>query len=246
MKGLESLYDVLNVHAYPELEPYPTWRRSFPEDSRLKFLKEIQDVIAWRNANAPGKQVWLTEFGWDATTKPQATEGDFKQWVGVTDAQQAQYIVRAFLVLSEMDLDRAYLFWFNDDDKPSIHGSSGLTRNYQPKPSFYAVAHLLATLGDYRFMRTVVKKPELYVYQFEHGTDAGKRVWVIWSPTGQGRVSQTVLHVPPDYKVTRAERMPLKGGPPEAVKWNGGGPDQAVGVEAGESPVYLWLQQAAH
>ena len=39
---------------------------------------------------------------------------------------------------------RAYLYWFNDADQASLHASSGLTRNYGPKPSFDAVAHLLA------------------------------------------------------------------------------------------------------
>ena len=100
LKGLESLYDVVNVHSYAEAEGYPTWRRSFPEDSKLEFLPKIREVISWRNQNAPGKQIWLTEFGWDSTTKPQATEGTFKQWVGVTDLQQAQYLVRAFLQFS--------------------------------------------------------------------------------------------------------------------------------------------------
>jgi len=75
VKGLEALYDVISVHSYPELEPYPTWRRSFPEDPRLDFLPNIREVIAWRDAQATGKQIWLTEFGWDATTRPRAKEG---------------------------------------------------------------------------------------------------------------------------------------------------------------------------
>ena len=95
LNGLEPLYDIVNVHSYAEAEGYPTWRRSFPEDPKLEFLPKILEVISWRNQNAPGKQIWLTEFGWDATTKPQATEGTFKKWVGVTDLQQAQYLVRA-------------------------------------------------------------------------------------------------------------------------------------------------------
>jgi hypothetical protein len=241
VKGLEALYDVINVHSYPELEGYPTWRRSFPEDPRLQFLKEIRDVIAWRDTHAPGKQVWVTEFGWDATTKPQATEGTFKQWVGVSDTQQAQYLVRAFLVLSELDLDRAYVFWFNDDDKASVHGSSGLTRNYQPKPAFHAVAHLFSTLGDYRFSRVVTRKPgELLVYEFQHHANPGQRIWAVWSPTGAGRTGKTRLRLAAG-SISRAEQMPLREGAPETARWTDQGNGE-VELEVGESPVFLWLK----
>ncbi len=185
VKGLESLYDVINVHSYAEAEGYPTWRRSYPEDSKLEFLPKIQEVISWRNQHAHGKQIWLTEFGWDSTTKPQAKDGDFKKWVGVTDLQQAQYLVRAFLILSELDLDRAYIFWFNDEDVASVHASSGLTRHYQPKPSFHAIAHLFASLGEYRFARVVTNKPgELRVSEFRHGANRDRAIWTAWSPTG--------------------------------------------------------------
>ena len=188
VKGLEALYDVLNVHSYPQLEGYPTWRRSFPEDPQLEFLTKIRAVIDWRNANAPGKQVWLTEFGYDSTTKPSPSEGDFKQWVGVTDEQQAQYLVRSLLVLSELDLDRAYIYWFNDADEPKVHSSSGITRNFQPKPSFHALAHLFAALGDCRFGGVVEKKPgEVCIDEFRQGENPDQRVWALWSPTGEPR-----------------------------------------------------------
>jgi serine/threonine-protein kinase ATR len=240
VKGLEHLYDIINVHSYAQAEGYPTWRRSFPEDPKLKYLTDIQELINWREANAPGKQVWLTEFGWDSTTKPQATEGTFKDWVGVTDTQQAQYIVRSFLVFSAMDMDRAYLYWFNDSDKPSVHSSSGLTRNYQPKPSFHAVAHLLSTLGDYRFSRVVTQKTgDLYVYEFQHATDPTQRIWAVWSPTGADR--QTEVNLSLGVTPRKAERMPLAPGTPESVSWKKGETGE-IKLTVGESPIFLWLK----
>ncbi len=216
---LESLYDVLNVHSYAEAEGYPSWRRSFPEDSKLDFLPKIHEVISWRNQNAPGKQVWLTEFGWGSTTKPQATEGDFKKWVGVTDVQQAQYLVRAFPVFSTIDLDRAYIFWFNDQDVASVHASSGLTRQYQPKPSFHAVAHLFATLGDYRFERVVTEKPgEILVMEFRHGMMPDRLIWVAWSPTGKGRAAVMRIRGP-SRTLERGQRMPIATGEAEPASW---------------------------
>ncbi len=107
----------------------------------------------------PGKPLWITEFGYDSTTQPQQKSGDFAKWVGVTDLQQAQWLVRSLLVFSAMPVERAYIYFFNDEDKASLHASSGLTRHFKPKPSFHAVRHLQQTLGDFRFSRIVNNDP---------------------------------------------------------------------------------------
>lgn len=243
VQGLEPLYDAINVHSYAQVEGWPTWRRSYPEDPKIPYLKDIQKVIDWRNAKARGKQVWLTEFGWDATTKPNAKEGTFKDWVGVTDTQQAQYIVRSFLVFSAMDMDRAYLYWFNDADAPSVHAAAGLTRNYTPKPSFYAVTHLLSSLGEYRFSRMVhAVTGDLYAYEFIHSTDRKRVVWAVWSPTGSNRTKDVTLAQLPG-KVEKAERMPLAPGNPIPCRWTSPKAG-SVRLDIDESPVYLWLLTA--
>ncbi len=214
--GLEDLYDILNVHTYAMAEGWPTWRRSFPEDPKIEYLKSITSVIDWRNEHAAGKEIWVTEFGYDASTKPTPKTGQWNKWVGVTDTQQAQYIVRSYLVFSAMDVERAYLYFFNDKDEPQLHGASGITRDFHPKPSFYAMAHLLKTLGDYRFSRVVAQTAEdVYCYEYQHATKPNERVVVAWSPTGAGRTVEKGLAlggVP--YK---AERMPLAPGEAEVV-----------------------------
>jgi serine/threonine-protein kinase ATR len=239
VKGLEKLYDVINVHTYAEAEGYPTWRRSFPEDPKIPYLTRVKDAAAWRDAHAAGKELWVTEFGWDASTKLAPKTGTFSKWVGSTETQQAQYLVRSALVFAALPVDRAYVFFFNDKDEPQIHGSSGLTRNFEPKPAFHALAHLQQALGEYRFARVVVDRAgELAVYEFTHGADAKKRVWAAWSPTGAGREAEAALPVRA-AAIDRAERMPLKPGPAEAVRW--AGTDEARLV-VGESPTYLWLK----
>jgi serine/threonine-protein kinase ATR len=219
VKGLEALYDVINIHTYAFAEQYPTWRRSYPEDASLKYLTPMKEAITWRNANAPGKEIWITEFGWDASTKPAPPTGDFSKWMSSTDTQQAQYLVRSFLVFSTLDVDRAYIYFFNDKDEPQLHGSSGLTRDYKPKPAFHAVAHLYRTLGDYRFSRIVTEEAgKLAVYEYRHGTKANERIWVAWSPTGANRQMEVTLPAP-GGTVYQAERMPLKAGEAETVRW---------------------------
>ena len=81
------------------------------------------------------------EFGWDASTKlfPLPAKGDFARWVGSTETEQAQYLVRSFLLFSKLDVTRAYIYFFDDKDEPQVHGSSGLTpatgcRNWRSTP----------------------------------------------------------------------------------------------------------------
>ena len=242
LRGLESLYDVLTMHLYAEVEPWPTWRRSYPEDPKTKFIEHLRSVLAWRAEHAPDKELWLTEFGWDATTRPPPLSGDFIKWVGSTELQQAQWIVRAWLITARLGLDRAYLFFFNDDDTPHLHGSSGLTRNFQPKPSYHAASWLQRSLGDWRFARVVREDfADGYIYEFVHGTDRKQRLLALWRPAdGEGE-----LTIPLGGSTfQRAERMPLQAGPPEQLK-----PtvleESTLKIRAGESPVVIWLTDAA-
>jgi hypothetical protein len=242
VKGLEALYDVLNIHTYAMVNGWPEWKRSYPEDPAITFLKGIEDLIVWRNENAKGKEIWITEFGWDASSKPNPTTGDAAKWKGnVTDVQQARYIVRSFLVFSAMDVARAYLYFFNDSDEPSFHAASGITRNFQPKPSFHAMAHLYRSLHEYRLARVVTKKAgELYCYEYVHHADPRKKVIAAWSPTGAERTATAEFPLGTS-RLARAERMALA---------EGGVPAVDVPVKAGvatapidESPLFLWLEE---
>jgi serine/threonine-protein kinase ATR len=242
VKGLESLYDVINVHSYAEVKGWPTWERSFPEESSIVYLKDIQAVIDWRNRNAVGKEVWLTEFGWDASTKPAPAEGTFKDWKGSTETEQARYLVRSWLVFSAMDLDRAYMFWFNDDDKPQVHGAAGLTRNYQPKPSFWAVAHLYAMLGEYRFSRKVMETSDAYVYEYTRGQTAqgqASKIYAAWIPCGTDKTAEITFPIGQE-KISGAQRMPLTEGKAEAIEVKIAEGKAAVPVSG--APIYISVQ----
>jgi hypothetical protein len=240
--GLESLYDVVNTHVYAMKEPWPTFRRSYPEDPTIDYLTRVQDLVQWRNEHAPGKPLWITEFGWDASTQPPPTEGTFSKWEDVTDEQQAQYLVRSQLVFSAMDVERAYIYFFNDDDAPMLHGSSGLTRKYEPKPAYHAVAHLYQTLGDYRLAGVLAKDVGgAYAYEYVHERDTRKRIIVAWSATGSGATAQVRLPLR-GARIVEARKSPLDAGAAplvDAVAQN----DQVL-LEVDETPVFLTLEAA--
>lgn len=237
--GLESLYDVINVHDYAFAEMWPTWRRSYPEDPSIKYLTYIEKMVAWRDAHAKGKPIWLTEFGWDATTKTPDQKTEFAKWVGSTDKEQAQYLVRSFLAFSAMDVEKAYIYFFNDEDQPSLHASSGITRHFQPKPSFWAVAHLQKTLGDYRFSRVIQQKVgDVYAYEYVSPTSKEK-ILAIWSPTGSNR--EATITLPKVGKAIKAEQMPLTEGPAPSVPFQTA-PNGTLTLKATESPTFLWIK----
>ncbi len=242
--GLESLYDIVNIHTYADAGGWPTWRRSYPEDSAIEFLKIIRDTVKWRDEKAPGKEVWITEFGWDASTKLAPKEGDFAKWEGSTEQQQAQWIVRAYMVLARERIDRAYLYFFNDTDDAHVHGSSGLTRNFEPKKSFYAVAQLQRVLGDYRFTRAVREDAnDGYIYEFENTATPPQKVWAAWRTKGV----EAAMTLPKleGAKVEKAERMADSATSPGSPKFVNQ-PDGTAQIDVGESPVFLWLADAPH
>jgi serine/threonine-protein kinase ATR len=240
-----ELYDILALHIYAEVEQDPSWRRSYPENPKLlRYLNDVEALCRWRDAHAPEKEVWITEFGYDSSTKTADPKGKLPQWVGVTDEQQAQWLVRSLLVFASMDVGRAYIYFFNDRDTPSLHASAGITRDFRPKPSFHALAHLQRVLGEYRFGRMVVDEPgELRVQEFAHESNPTKFIWAVWSPTGEGKRYRRVL---PGVagELVAAERMPFgangveSGG--EVARQNKSG---AIEVEVGETPVYLVLKK---
>ncbi|MDR2848049.1 MAG: hypothetical protein LBV39_02985 [Bacteroidales bacterium] len=256
------LYDVINVHTYALLneanETESPWDRTYPEATTTDFLRVLDETIEWRNRHTPDKEVWITEFGWDACTPDvmgNRSEWELKlNWQGCTDLQQAQYLVRSMFLFAERDLQRAYIYWFNDDNTPGTHGSSGLTRNFEPKMSFSAMEQLYHQLGDYRFSKVVQRTDEatqkpLYVYEFVHGEQTDKTIWVAWSPTGcqtntkdnyQSVSFVASLHQLPG-KVVGVESM-ATGQKETAAKWEQSSPE-TITLTISESPVYILMDK---
>lgn len=189
-----KLVDALSIHTYSELEPWPTFKRSFPEDPKAVFLQPVKDLITWRDKHLPGKPIWVTEFGWDASTKQPDPNSDWAKWAGNTDQQQADWLARGALELWRLGVDRAYQFWFNDEDQPSMHGSSGLTRNYQPKTSFYALQSLMSELRGWKYEADLMRQ-EAKAYAIQLAPPAGRagRKWVAWVPTREGAPAKVTL-----------------------------------------------------
>jgi hypothetical protein len=139
-------------------------------------------------------------------------------------------------------VDRAYIYFFNDEDKAGLHASSGLTRHFKPKPAFHAVSQLRQTLGDCRFRRIVSNKTgKLRVHEYQDGTSPGRVIWAVWSPTGGNESGKVVLTDVPGRLVS-SFRMPLTDTPVRSTPARQDKPG-TVELEICGSPVYLVLEK---
>lgn len=237
LKGFEELYDVLRIHRYAIAEQWPVWRRSYPEDPKVPFLSRIRELVQWRDANAPGKPVWVSEFGWDAAEKKPDPKGEWAQWVDSSDEDQARWLVRSFLLFSSMKIDKAFVYFFNDSDEARLHHASGITRNYAPKPAYHAIGWMLKSLEDYRFSRIVRQSLEDgYVYEFTPEKEGSPIIWAAWHPT---KVDHPITIEAKGYALQKVERMPLAQD--AAASATSSVTDTTLSLPLSTDPTFLWL-----
>ncbi len=111
--------------------------------------------------------MWVTGFGWDSSTKKPDPKAEWSKWIDSSDDDQARWTVRAFFIFARMGVEKAFVYYFNDSDEPKLHACSGLTRNFQPKPAYHAVAWMLKSLAAYRFSRVLREsKDDGCLYEF--------------------------------------------------------------------------------
>ncbi len=239
LEGLGDLYDVIRIHRYAIAEQWPVWSRTYPEDAKVPFLSRIQELLHWRDQHAPGKPVWVSEFGWDACSKEPDPKGEWARWKDSTDEDQARWMVRSFFLFAEMGVEKAFVYFFNDEDEARLHHSSGLTRNYVPKPAYHAVAWMLGEMADHRFSRVVRRSlEEGYVYEFTPEKEGQPVIWAVWHPTKEG----TSLTLETGGRaVLKTSRMPFTKEPAPAVEARQAG--TTVTVPLSTAPTLIYLKQ---
>ena len=131
--GAKGYFDVMAVHPYPGTNPpEAVWH----EGGRIAptAFTGFREVRSSMLARGDDKPIWLTEFGWSTTTEA---------W-GVTQAQQADYLTRAYKLLESYPYI-AIAYWYNlrnnhwDDDADTWETQLGLMRtDFSHKPSYDA------------------------------------------------------------------------------------------------------------
>jgi hypothetical protein len=192
--------DVINIHDYcfgPDpfgtVNPKPGLS---PEDCKLQDL--MHSVVSYRDQNLPGKELWLTEFGYDTDAQSRlrapAISGNSAEVV------QGQWLVRSFIALMASGLDRAFMFVSRDDctgdatkcpNNTVQFATSGVLAekgDETPKASWYFLAAFRARLGAMRYQGSADSgTPNVSIAKFYDAT-ADRGAYVVWAPTSKGTV----------------------------------------------------------
>ena len=119
--------------------------------SIIRRLREKMKAAGMRTTD-----IYMTEFGYTTyhRTLGSPSKGD-PVFEGFSEATQAKYLTRYFILQLVSGIKVAIQYDFQDDGMGSIkhqEGHWGLVRhprkNYEPKPSFYAVQRLCTLLSD--------------------------------------------------------------------------------------------------
>lgn len=136
-KGMRGYEDGVSVHPYNEWRsPDNLWEPQWKKYAFLPGLASMRDAQLAAGDGAGG--LWLTEFGWTTATG--------ERW-GVTDAQQADFVAKAFDLLEGLDYVKAAIVYNlreKDTDRTSFEGNFGLVnRDFSPKPAYAALTAAL-------------------------------------------------------------------------------------------------------
>lgn len=180
--------DVLNVHHYdfgPDGFGVPNPRPAVsPEDDAV--VTKMKKLVAYRDAHYPGKELWITEFGYDTDSMSNLRSPP----IGSNSAGivQGQWLIRSYLALMEAGFDRAFVFVSRDGCTGSnchvqfdTSGLTGVKGDWTPKPAYYFIATLRSRLAPFA-LAGVTSQGGVKIAK---AVDvAGNRTaWILWSPT---------------------------------------------------------------
>ena len=174
-------YDVINVHFYAFRYARPTHRVAVPPEWS-SLASDMKEIVEWRDNEAPGRPVWLTEIGWD--TQDYATEQ-------VSEEEAASYLIRSFLLAKEAGVDKAFWFYYRDLDnfeRKGTFSTSGLFKNetipyggktnLSPKLTYWYFGTMTNKIGNLQYTKNL-SDSITYHYSFA-SPDQTKIVHVLW------------------------------------------------------------------
>ena len=183
-------FDVLNMHWYCS----DMTNAYSPENEKYGYEVSFRKFFKWKNRVVPNIPVWMTEFGWDTYLAP-----DNKHSYTYAPAlQQANYLMRSYMVLLKMGFEKAFLFMDTDSDSENIlqYSSSGLladkTSKYTKKISYYYLATMQNVLGKAEFSKVVSFKElsgtnEVYCIEFVNPANSEK-TFALWTRKTNSKV----------------------------------------------------------
>lgn len=181
--------DVVGLHL--ELRDPRAHTSTSPESAEVHTL--LRSVAQWRDAQAPGRELWVTRFGYDTHPGSALRPGTVP---GVSaDLVHAQWTVRATLLLLAGGADRVMLgTWADEGESPAPGTTSGLRgpgAGHDPKPALRHLETLQRTVGDFALDGLIKDLPEP-VFAVRLSRADGRQAVVAWLGTHTGEVRTNV------------------------------------------------------
>jgi len=184
-RGGSVPFDVINLHNYN----VGTTSGVSPESTNL--VATMKKFTAWRDANMAGKEVWVTEFGFDTNSASPLgvpTIGPNSNFI-----VQGQWILRSMLAMLEAGIDRAYIYWLADQACGAycadMFNTCGLIDvNNQRKAAYYMVNAFRSRLATMRYAAEVTSgnaNVDIVSFADTHGPGGA---YVLWAPTSNATV----------------------------------------------------------
>ena len=233
--------DVINVHHYSndggEQGEGEGKTGISPEADHLE--KRLRELVTYCNRELPGKELWLTEFGYDTL----GASVQHAPAIGSASAEetQARWLVRSYLVAASAGVSRAAQYMLRDVNPTDTtkFSTSGLVTQkgeWKPKTSWYYTAALKNRLTGMRFAGEVPSKNDK-VRVFKFASDQGKTAFVVWCPTSDdSRVANFSL---PVGGAKAATLVTLQSGQTSGVATPAKIQNGAISLEASEKPAIV-------
>ena len=214
-------FDIINIHTYctDDKDGYS------PENENFGIEKNLSGFMDWCKKTLPDIPVWLTEFGWDTYSTPNA-----HSYVFAPELQQANYLLRSYFISLKMGFEKAFMFMDKDPNSTNTlqYSSSGIITDQvsglAKKPSFYYLATLQNVLGnaslkEIKSYRMLAGSNEVFCFEYVNGNN--ESVFALWtrvknSKTDNGTTLDYSLDV--GYQPEYANLITLKDKDLDGVK----------------------------
>ncbi|WP_158858025.1 T9SS type A sorting domain-containing protein [Lunatibacter salilacus] len=178
--------DGINLHLYSYIRNDQGIRLAVHPEHPASEMRALFAGLRFRDTNMPGKEVHVTEWGWDSSsTNETAINSE-----AVSAVSQAVYALRGLFWLSRMGVDRAHWYFFANvnvtrGDTPKNYDRSGLTEslreNFKEKRSFTAVEALKNKMADLHFQEVIREDDTAYIYLLRNQNGENSHL-VAWRP----------------------------------------------------------------
>ncbi|MBO9610465.1 MAG: fibronectin type III domain-containing protein, partial [Paenibacillaceae bacterium] len=247
-RGGSVPFDVINIHHYSNNGTDQTTGTVgiSPEADNLKTL--LKKFVDYRNQYMPGKEVWITEFGYDIN----AVSVQRAPAIGNKSAQEVQgeWLVRSYLAASAAGIDKASMYMLRDVNPNSTtkFDSAGLTSTLGtqevPKISWYYVYTLKNQLTGMRYDSEVASdNGNVRIYKYVNDAN-NKDVYVLWAPTSNDTVV-TDYALALENAGTSVSLVTMEEGDTDGVTSALTVAGGAVSVDVSERPVFVVVDKSS-